>query len=381
MQPIGTSNNQRFRPSLADPRERAGTELRARGLPESALVAATLAPPGRVEQFLAGTGSLTPGIAFGLARLTGLSADYWLGLERRAHGAQDIGDLRRSSREVKHEHLVGIISSSQADTAERIKAVFALTEGGAKGYSAGTTSALLCAAMTATEATLYRAATEAMAEHAPNIAVVAALARVSDPDSRIAADAILVLHGLEPELGMRTAMARLGKGPLPVPAEGAALDVLSQVVYNRPLSAISDEGPGQAPGGHQDQRSCLLDAAAKRISSYSGDDPSRVDAVPVATVAAVRAFFSSHDTEARVKALSELMPRDVAIGPVVAQVGLRDPDTNVRGSSLLVLRYRDPAAAFAGAEELLSDVDAGVREVAKKVMLSLQAPSGTKGAR
>jgi len=381
MQPIGTSNNQRFRPSLADPRERAGTELRARGLPESALVAATLAPPGRVEQFLAGTGSLTPGIAFGLARLTGLCADYWLGLERRAQGAQDDGDLRRSSREVKHEHLVGIISSSEADTAERLKAVFALTEGGVKGYPAGATSALLCAAMTAREATLYRAATEAMAEHAPHIAIVAALARVSDPDSRIAADAILVLHGLEPELGLRTARAHLAKGALPGPAEVAGLEVLSRVICNRPLNALLDEGRGQAPGGHQDLRSYLLDAAAMRISSYSGDDPSRVDAVPMATAAAVRAFFSSRDSEARVKALRELMPRDVAIGPVVAQVGLRDPDTNVRGSSLLVLRYRDPAAAFAGAEELLSDVDAGVREVAKKVMLSLQAPSGTKGAR
>jgi len=381
MQPIGTSNNQRFKPSLADPRERAGTELRARGLPESALVAATLAPPGRVEQFLAGTGSLTPGIAFGLARLTGLCADYWLGLERRAQGAQDDGDLRRSSREVKHEHLVGIISSSQADTAERIKAVFALTEGGAKGYSAGTTSALLCAAMTATEATLYRAATEAMAEHAPNIAIVAALARVSDPDSRIAADAILVLHGLEPELGLRTATARLANDPLPGPAEEAALEVLSRVICNRPFNAMSDEGRGQAPGGHQDLRSYLLDAAAKRISSYSGGDPSRVDAVPMATAAAARAFFSSRDTEARVEALSELMPRDVAIGPVVAQVGLRDADSNVRSSSLLMLRYRDPVNAFAGAEELLSDSDAGVREVARRVLTSLQVPAGTTGRR
>ncbi len=86
---------------------------------------------------------------------------------------------------------------------------------------------------------------------------------------------------------------------------------------------------------------------------------------------ASRLFFQASDTTTRVDTIRTVVQRDIPIGACIALAGVHDNDSVVRANSLAALRPREPLKSLEEARRLLGDVDATVRDVARRAISSL----------
>jgi hypothetical protein len=319
----------------------------------------------QAQRFLREGEKLTAGIAFGLSRLTGMSATYWLGVESRWRQSLDGGSGVTGSAEImaatRQQRFTDDLMNTSSKHDDKLRA--ALAAGALPHHSLELTAALVKTAMEAGDVPLFRAAAEATAIGQPDVARTIALARLRDENKEIASSALFILYGVEPGEALRHAYDTLNASGTSAP--NASATAVLTLFYRTQLRERSTS-ESEAPQWLQEVRELLRET----IESGHGD-PYLIQGPDYnfgKVGEACRTFFYEADTQKRREALEQVAPRSVAIGIPLALNGVRDSDPLVRKDSIALLRLRNSPLANTEARRLLSDEDSRVSAVADKIL-------------
>lgn len=347
------------------PHTRANEQLTARGLTAADLTQQTLSIGGTAESFLAGESGLTPAIAFGLSRLTGLSATYWVGLDRR--GKQNDphqGNASKLVEQARAARIASVLSNTMSAADDLLKALQAAGE--MREHTLEVASALVATTMRAKDPLLFRAALETTVAGDPALCRALAQARICDPNPEISHTALWTLYGIEPGQAIRHAYDCVTAGAISEKHEAAAMELLA---FHARVVVPVDEIEGQ---DIKARAANTCEYVRRMIESGSGD-PHIIQApgYPFVQIGeACRLFFQTPDTSKRLDAIKTVVQSEIPVGACIALAGVKDLDPVIRANSLAALRLREPLKSLQEAQRLLEDVDGTVRDVAKRVISS-----------